>query len=190
MIKQAHRKIRSEKEPYQTEWISCWYFNYYYPPNYNWKSSDNPCHDSYYNSDRFVSRNIFAFQLGIIAKEGQDHKITFAVTNLLTTVPEQNTELRLFNYQNRHMQTLTTDNQGFASATFEKKPFFLIAQKGNQFGYPPSDDGSSLSTSTYVGGQVVNRRTERIYLWRTWCLASGDTIYLNTIIEKGKNAGS
>ena len=185
------KKIRSEKkEPYQTEWdYPGWYFNYYYPPNYNWQERDNPCHDSYYNSDRFVSRNIFASQLGIIAKEGQDHKITFAVTNLLTTVPEQNTELRLFNYQNRHMQTLTTDNQGFASATFEKKPFFLIAQKGNQFGYLRLDDGSSLSTSNFnVGGQVVTDGLKGFIYGERGVWRPGDTIYLNTIIEK-ENAG-
>ncbi len=185
------KKLRSQKnEPYQTEWdYPGWYFNYYYPPNYNWQERDNPCHDSYYNSDRFVSRNIFASQLGIIAKEGQDHKITFAVTNLLTAAPEQNTELRLFNYQNRHMQTLTTDNQGFASAVFDKKPFFLIAQKGNQFGYLRLDDGSSLSTSNFnVGGQVVTDGLKGFIYGERGVWRPGDTIYLNTIIEK-ENAG-
>ncbi len=175
-----------EKEPYQTEWDQPgWYSDYYYPAGYNWQERDNPCDISYYNSSRFVSRNIFASELGIIAKEGEDHKLNFAVTNLLTTQPEQNVELRLFNYQKQLMQTITTDNQGFASVSMNKKPFLLVAQKGKQFGYLRLDDGSALSTSNFnTSGQKITDGLKAFIYGERGVWRPGDTLFLNVIVEK------
>ncbi len=178
----------NKEEPYQTEWDHPgWYSDYYYPPDYNWQERDNPCDVSYYNSNRFVSRNIFASELGIIVKEGRNHELTFAVTNLLTTQPEQNVELRLFNFQNQLMQTLTTDSKGFATATLSKKPFLLVAQKGKQFGYLRLDDGSALSTSNFnVSGQEITDGLKGFIYGERSVWRPGDTLFLNAIIEKEK----
>ena len=177
-----------EDEPYQTEWdYPGWYSGYYYPPGYNWQERDNPCDVSYYNSSRFVSRNIFASQLGIIVKEGQNHELNFAVTNLLTTQPEQNVELRLFNFQNQLMQTLTTDNNGFATVTLSKKPFLLVASKEKQFGYLRLDDGSALSTSNFnVSGQEITDGLKGLIYGERGVWRPGDTLFLNVIVEKEK----
>ncbi len=156
-------------------------------PGYNWQQRDNPCDVSYFNSSRFVSRNIFASELGIIAKEGQNHALNFAVTNLLTTQPEQNVELRLFNFQNQLMQTLTTDSKGFASLTLSKKPFLLVAQKGKQFGYLRLDDGSALSTSNFnVSGQKITDGLKGFIYGERGVWRPGDTLFLNVILEKEK----
>lgn len=180
----------NKQEPYQTEWdFPNWYSGHYYPDGYKWQERNNPCDISYYNSSRFVSRNIFASELGIIAKEGRNHEFTFALTNLLTTLPEQNVELKLFSYQNRLIQTLTTDNQGFAKAKLNKKPFFLLAQKGNQFGYLRLDDGSALSTSNFnVSGEEITDGLKGFIYGERGVWRPGDTLFLNAIIEK-ENAG-
>ena len=188
MEQDLEKTTLKKEEPYQTEWDHPgWYSEYYYPPGYNWQQRDNPCDVSYFNSSRFVSRNIFASELGIIAKEGQNHKLNFAVTNLLTTQPEQNVELRLFNFQNQLMQTLTTDSKGFASVTLSKKPFLLVAQKGKQFGYLRLDDGSALSTSNFnVSGQKITDGLKGFIYGERGVWRPGDTLFLNVILEKEK----
>lgn len=173
-------------EPYQTEWDSPgWYSDYYYPDDFNWQQRNNPCHASYYNFDRFVSRNIFASQLGIIAKEGRNHELKFAVTNLLTTNPEKDVELRLYNYQNQLIETVKTDNQGFATVSLNKKPFLLIAQKEKQFGYLRLDDGTSLSTSNFnVSGEIITDGLKGFIYGERGVWRPGDTLFLNFIVEK------
>ncbi len=182
--------VVTKDESYQTEWDRPgWYSNYYYPTGYEWKERDNPCHVSYYNSRRSVSRNIFASQLGIIAKEGRDHKMYFAVTNLLSTKPESEVKLHLYNFQSQLIKTSKTDNDGFAKVQLKKKPFFLIAQKNNQFGYLRLDDGSSLSTSNFnVAGQQVKDGIKGFIYGERGVWRPGDTLFINFILEK-KNAG-
>ena len=175
-----------DKEDYKTEWDNPgWYSTYFYPEDYNWKERDNPKSNSFYNSSRFVSRNIFASQLGIIAKEGRNHEMHFAVTNLLSTQPEKGVEILLYNFQNQLIKKGQTNETGFAKLQLKKKPFFLIAQKAGQFGYLRLDDGSSLSTSNFnvAGQQIFNGIKGFIYgergVWRP-----GDTLFVNFILEK------
>ena len=35
-----------------------------YPNQYNWSDRDNPCKSSYYNSSRFVTRNVLGSNIG------------------------------------------------------------------------------------------------------------------------------
>jgi uncharacterized protein YfaS (alpha-2-macroglobulin family) len=179
-----------QEEPYQTEWDRPgWYSNNYYPSGYNWQERDNPCNVSYFNSSRFVERNIFASELGIIAKEGRDHEWNFAVSNLISTSPGQNVELRLLNFQNQEMQKVATDNNGFASVVLSRKPFLLVAQKGKQFGYLRLDDGSALSTSNFnVSGQKITDGLKAFIYGERGVWRPGDTLFLNVIVEK-ENAG-
>jgi alpha-2-macroglobulin len=173
-------------EPYQTEWDQPgWYSDYFYPEGFNWQERDNPCQVSYYTSQRFASRNIFASELGIIAKEGRNHEMKFVVTNLLTTNPEPNVEMRLFNYQNQLIETIVTDKQGFATVQLQKKPFMLIAKKGNQFGYLRLDDGTSLSTSNFdVSGEIITDGLKGFIYGERGVWRPGDTLFLNFIVEK------
>lgn len=173
-------------EPYQTEWDQPgWYSDYFYPEGFKWQERDNPCHVSYYTSQRFASRNIFASELGIVAKEGRNHEMKFAVTNLLNTNPEPDVELRLFNFQNQLIETIITDKQGFATLQLQKKPFMLIAKKGNQFGYLRLDDGTSLSTSNFnVSGEIITDGLKGFIYGERGVWRPGDTLFLNFIVEK------
>ncbi|QGY42892.1 hypothetical protein GM418_04245 [Maribellus comscasis] len=175
-----------EDEPYQTTWDQPgWYSDYYYPDGYDWDERDNPCDVSYYNYSHFVSRNIFASELGIIAKEGRNHVMDFAVTNLLSTEPESGVELKLFNYQNQLIETVTTGNSGFAKVDMKKKPFLLVAQKGKQFGYLRLDDGSALSTSNFnISGEVITDGLKGFIYGERGVWRPSDTLFLNFIVEK------
>ena len=50
--------------------------------DYEWNQRQNPCNPSYYNSDNFARRNVFASDLGIIAKKGGDGSIFVAVSEI------------------------------------------------------------------------------------------------------------
>jgi len=182
--------IISAGEDYKTEWDSPgWYSTYYYPEGYDWKERDNPCHVSYYNYNRFVSRNIFASQLGITAKEGRNHKMLFAVSNLISTEPETGVELHLYNFQNQLIETLKTDQQGFAEVDLKKKPFLLVAQKGEQFGYLRLDDGTSLSVSNFnVSGQEIKEGIKGFIYGERDVWRPGDTLFLNFILDAETNS--
>ncbi len=177
-------------EEYKTEWDSPgWYSSYYYPKGYNWQERDNPCDVSYYNSDRFVSRNIMASELGIVAKEGRDHRMLFAVSNLVSTNPESGVDLQLYNFQNQLIETIKTDAEGFAEVDLKKKPFLLVAQKGNQFGYLRLDDGTSLSVSNFnVTGQEITEGLKGFIYGERDVWRPGDTLFLNFILETASNS--
>ncbi len=178
--------VFQEEENYKNEWDSPgWYSNYYYPIGYEWEERDNPCHESYYYSSRFVSQNIFASELGIIVKEGRDRELHFVVTNLLSTEPEKGVKISLFNFQNQLIETTETDENGFSKLKLKKKPFFLVAQKGDQFGYLRLDDGSSLSTSNFnVAGQEIREGIKGFIYGERGVWRPGDTLFINFILAK------
>ena len=65
------------------------YYDYDYEyADYKWNERNDPCTDSYYNYyERKVARNVLASNFGIIAKQGDDKSLLFAVTDLRTTEP-------------------------------------------------------------------------------------------------------
>ncbi len=161
-----------------------WYDNYYYPAGYKWSEKDNPCHVSYYRSNRFVKRNIFASDLGLIAKGGSDNSITFAVSNLLTANPEAAVDLEVYNYQKQLMARVKTDNNGLAEVQLDRKPFLLVAKKENQRGYLRLDDGSALSLSNFnVRGKTVQKGIKGYIYGERGVWRPGDKLYLNFVLE-------
>lgn len=182
-LTEAEEKYEFEQE--QKEWDSPgWYSNYYYPPNFDWKERDNPCYDSYFYTERFVERNIFASSLGITAKEGKGYNLTFVVTNLNTVQPESKVNLKIYDYQGMLMQELSTDGDGLAKVDLKKKPFLLVAQKGAQTGYLRLDDGSALSLSNFdVSGQEVSEGLKGFIYGERGVWRPGDMMYLTFILE-------
>jgi hypothetical protein len=55
--------------------------------------------------------------------------------------------LKLYDFRQQVLKTLTTDANGIVTTKLDEKAFFLMAQKGNQTGYLKLDDGYSLSLS-------------------------------------------
>ncbi len=165
-----------------------WYSTYYWPDNYEWEERDNPCSDSYYTSERFVSRNIFASNLGILAKEGDGFRFTFAVTNLNTALPEEKVEVTLFSLQHQELGKTVTDKKGLASITLDQKPFVAVASKGDQTGYLRIDDGSALSLSNFdVTGEVVQEGIKGFFYGERGVWRPGEQMFLNFILDDPGN---
>ena len=161
-----------------------WYSLYHWPRDFDWDEKDNPCHNSYYNSERFVWRNIFASDLGIIAKEGSGFRYTFVVSSLRTALPLDETEITVYDLQHQLLGKSHTGATGMATLTLPRKPFVAVARKGTQTGYLRLDDASSLSLSNFdvSGAEVVDGIKGFLYgergVWRP-----GDQIFLTFILD-------
>ncbi|MGQ8337710.1 alpha-2-macroglobulin family protein [Sunxiuqinia sp. A32] len=161
-----------------------WYSDYYYPDGYQWRERDNPNHTSYYQSDRFAAKNLFATDLAIIAKGGTNLAMNFVVTNLKTTEPESGVNLKFYNFQKQLMESLATGSNGMAKIDLNYKPFLLIAEKNGQKAYLRLDDGSSLSLSNFdVSGDVVQKGIKGYIYGERGVWRPGDQIYLTFILE-------
>ena len=78
--------LRGKIEIYvSSNWDS--YEDYYYDDDYDWQQRDNPCHSSYYTSNRTIKKNILASDLGLLAKRGGDGNTIIFVNDLKNTQP-------------------------------------------------------------------------------------------------------
>ncbi|MCH2084114.1 MAG: MG2 domain-containing protein [Saprospiraceae bacterium] len=164
--------------------MNSWYgINGYYP-SYNWRQREDPCYGAYYNSDRFVQRNVIASNLGIIAKGGKDNNFFVCVSDLRTTAPIANATINFYDYQQQLLQTATTNAEGIAQIQAERTPFILVAQKDQEKGYLKLGDGNALSLSRFdVSGSYTQKGLKGFLYADRGVWRPGDSIYLNFILE-------
>lgn len=161
------------------------YYNYDYGRGYNWQEREDPCSDSYYvGTQRTVSRNVLASDLGIIAKLGNDRMLSAYITDLKTTQPLSGVQVDVFDYQEDKIASLTSDNQGRIETDLVRKPFLLVARRGVETGYLKLQDGLSLSTTNFnTAGIRVERGLKGFIYGERGVWRPGDDIFLNFILE-------
>ena len=159
-------------------------YDNFYPDEYNWEEKDNPCYNSYFNKDRWASRNILASNIGLIVKHSGNNSMLVAASDILTTEPMKGVELQLLDYQEQIISKITTDNDGFANLQLSRKPYLLIAQKGGQKGYLKLDDGSSLPFSHFdISGDEIKNGIKGFIFGERGVWRPGDSLYINCMIE-------
>ncbi len=159
-------------------------YDSYYPFGYSWERRDDPGSKSYYNKDRWASRNILASNIGLTAKRGNDNSLMVAISNILTTEPMCGVNIEIMDYQRTIISKGQSGNDGFANIDLKRKPFLLIARKGNERGYLKLDDGSSLALSRFdVSGEEVKDGIKGFIFGERGVWRPGDTMYLNFIVE-------
>ena len=159
-------------------------YDSYYPYGYNWEKRDDPDSRSYYNKDRWATRNILASNIGLTAKRGNDNSLHIAVSDLLSTEPMSGVELQVMDYQQTIISKTSSGSDGFATIALTRKPWLLIAKKGNEKGYLKLDDGSSLPLSRFdVSGEEVKNGIKGFLFGERGVWRPGDTLYLNFIVE-------
>lgn len=164
-----------------------WYYDEY-DDDYSWSERDNPCHASYYNPQRWVTKNIMASNLGIITKRGTNEELLVAVTDLKTTEPLSGVNVDLLDYQQKIIVSGKTDGEGILHITPPRKPFLLVASFNGQKGYLKLDDGSSLSLSHFdVSGDVVQKGLKGFIYGERGVWRPGDSIYLTFVLEDRNN---
>lgn len=163
-------------------------YDSYYPYGYSWKERDNPCSKSYFNKERFASRNILATNIGLTAKLGTNNTLMVAATNIISTEPMNNIELEVLDYQRQVIAKGKTDNTGITSIEIKRKPFLLIAKNGDEKSYLKLDDGSSLPLSRFeVNGAEVKNGIKGFIFGERGVWRPGDSLYLSCIIEDKEN---
>lgn len=156
----------------------------YYEEGYSWQERDNPCNPAYYTSDRMISRNILASDIGLILKRGTSGDVTIAVSDITTAKPIANVRLEIIDLQLQKLAEARSDADGFASFRLDRKPFLLIASSGNQKSYLRIDDGSSLSLSNFdVSGNEVQKGLKGFIYGERGVWRPGDSLYISFILE-------
>jgi uncharacterized protein YfaS (alpha-2-macroglobulin family) len=165
--------------------MDSWYGIAGYYQGYRWTQRDDPCYTAYYNTDQFISRNVIASNLGIIAK-GSDNKDYFVVvSDLRTTLPRSNAKVAFYDYQQQLIGETTTNAQGVARLQLSKKPFVVMTEHDADVGYLRLEDGDALSMSRFdVSGAVTQKGLKGFLYAERGVWRPGDSIYLNFMLEK------
>ncbi|MEO8762981.1 MAG: MG2 domain-containing protein [Ginsengibacter sp.] len=159
-------------------------YDSYYPFGYNWQQKDNPCKKSYYNKDRWATRNIIASNIGLTAKRGSNNSIAIAVSDILTTEPMANVELDVLDFQQQIIAKAKSDKDGFATIELKRKPYLVIAKQNMQKGYLKLDDGSSLPLSRFdISGEELSNGIKGFIFGERGVWRPGDSLFINCIIE-------
>jgi uncharacterized protein YfaS (alpha-2-macroglobulin family) len=163
-------------------------YDNYYPYGYNWEKRNNPCSKSYYNRDRWATRNIIASNIGLTAKRGGNNSLTVAVSDILTTEPMSNVELVVMDYQQQILAKVNSDKDGFATFDLKQKPYLIVAKHDKEKGYLKIDDGSSLPLSRFdISGEEIKNGIKGFIFGERGVWRPGDSLYINCIIEDKNN---
>ncbi len=157
--------------------------------DYNYQQRQNPCSANYYNNEHFVRRNVFASDLGIIAKRGGDNSIFVAVSDLKSTYPRGSVKLEVFDYQQQPLATAITNSEGTAILPEIKgKPWVVVATVGDQKGYLPLSNQNSLNLSRYdVAGAEMQKGLKGFLYGERGVWRPGDSLHLNFMLEDKEN---
>jgi uncharacterized protein YfaS (alpha-2-macroglobulin family) len=159
-------------------------YDRWYPFGYGWEHRDDPCHGAYYNKERFESRNIISSNIGLTAKRGAGNSLLVVASNLLTTDAMDGVEVQVLDYQQQVVAKGTTNDDGIVMLDMNRKPYLVVAKKGEEKGYLKIDDGSALPLSKFdiAGAEVKNGIKGFIFgergVWRP-----GDSLFLGFIVE-------
>jgi len=154
---------------------------------YNWNDRENPCTDSYYLQDRFLTANVLSSDLGVIAKRGENKSYYFAVTDIISTDPVGNAKVTLYNYQQQEITSRRTDSEGLITIDADKNAYFAIISKGANNTYVKLNDGSALSMSKFdVSGKKIKKGINGYVYGERGVWRPGDTLHLAFVLnDKG-----
>lgn len=164
--------------------------NDWYEGYIDWDEKDNPCSESYYRYyNRAISANIIASNLGILAKESSENHFNVVVTDLRNSDAISGTQIIALDYQHQEVGEAKTNSDGLAQFKTKRKPYLLLAKKGDQKGYLRVDNGSALSVSLFeVGGDDIKKGIKGFIYGERDVWRPGDTLHLTFMLEDKLNA--
>ncbi|WP_194767502.1 alpha-2-macroglobulin family protein [Tamlana sp. I1] len=180
--------IEEEADNYDTEDAETSYWDSdYYSEDYSWRDSDNPCSKSYY-SNKKVSANILASNLGVTVKKGQDGSYFVAVSDLINTNPVANVSVVFYNYQQQVIGKQETNNDGQLTFDATSPVYFVVATKDKQSTYVKLKDGNVLSVSKFnVSGVSLKRGLKGFIYGERGVWRPGDTLFLSFMLNDKSN---
>jgi alpha-2-macroglobulin len=127
---------------------------------------------------------VLASNLGLIAKKGDDNILHVMVNDLITALPVNEVILDVYDYQMQLIVSGNTNQDGSASLACERKPFLVIAKKDKDRNYLKTNDGSSLSLSSFdVSGNKPEKGIKAFIYGERDVWRPGDSIFLSVFIK-------
>jgi len=158
-------------------------YSWYDYEDYDWQERDNPCKSAYY-MDKSISRNVFASNLGLIAKMGSGSRCQVYVTDLITAQPISGASVEVYNYQQIKLAETSSNSDGIAVIDLSQKPYFIVVSWGKETGYLTLTDGGSLSLSMFdVGGEIVQHGIKGFLYGERGVWRPGDSLFLTFILD-------
>jgi uncharacterized protein YfaS (alpha-2-macroglobulin family) len=165
----------------------------YYSPieydwwSYEWSERDNPCHPTFYMEEDncLVSCNLFASNIGIIAKKGEGNEIFISTQDIRTTEPLSGCKIRVLNYQLMPIATGASDKEGFCTLQAKSGEAFIVEVTHNkQKGYLKVNNGNDLSLSRFdVSGKTIQKGLKGFIYGERGVWRPGDDIFMTFILE-------
>ncbi len=156
---------------------------------HGWDNKDNPCHKAYYNNNKYISRNVLASDLGIVAKTDKENRVYVSVADLKTIEPMGGVRLDYYDYQQQLIGTGTTGADGMSIDQLESKASFIILTQGSQYGYVNMQDRYANNLSEFdVSGKVKQKGIDGFIYGERGVWRPGDTLFLNFILEDKNKA--
>ena len=151
---------------------------------YRWEHRNDPCKRGYYNTSKFITRNILASNIGIIAKKGKNGNLYFALSNLKTVEPINGASIDLYDFQQQLITSGSTGSNGQLSIETDKKVSFGIVKNGSEFGYINLQDQHANSLSEFeVSGKSKKKGIDGYIYGERGVWRPGDTLFLNFMLE-------
>ncbi|SFE94041.1 MG2 domain-containing protein [Thermophagus xiamenensis] len=155
-------------------------YPYYYGPNFNWYERNDPCSDSYYSRDRWVTRNVLSSNIGLLVKAGTNQQLLVTATDLITAHPLEKVDIDIFNLQMVKIGSGTTGKDGQVWVKIDGTPFLLIAKQGKQRGYLRLDKGQALPTDRFdVAGEQVKQGLRGFIFGERGVWRPGDSLFIS-----------
>ena len=165
------------------------YFGYPYADDfdyeeYRWRDRENPYTASYYMTDRSISTNLLASNLGIMVKANDNGKYWVMVNDILTADAVRGASISLYNLQLKPIASGKTDHKGIAELETPSKPFIAVATKGKQSSYLRLVEGENNSYSRFdVSGEKNSNGLKGFLYGERGVWRPGDTLHLTLILE-------
>ena len=159
-----------------------------YYTDYSYDHRENPCMPAYYCEEHFVKKNVFASDIGLIAKQGNNGSLHVIGSDILSARPISGLQVEVYDFQQQLIKSAITDSEGVLKLDLPRKAQFVIAKSGDRKAYLKLNDGSANSMSQFdTGGRVSQKGLKgHIYgergVWRP-----GDSLYLNFVLESKNN---
>ncbi|MDR0305344.1 MAG: hypothetical protein LBI42_00750 [Chitinispirillales bacterium] len=154
---------------------------------YEWKERNNPCHPTFYmiESNVYVSSNLYATNVGVLAKKGDGSQMLVTAQNIRTTEPLSASRVRVLNYQLAPVATGVTDVNGFCVLQVKSDEAFIVeVTHGGQKGYLKVNNGNELPLSRFdVGGKTIRRGLKGFIYGERGIWRPGDEIFMTFILE-------
>lgn len=164
-------------------WFDNYYGRYGYYNEFH-QDRDNPCKNGYYNGDRAIKRKVYASNIGLIAKKGDDGSLFLSCIDLTTANPIANVNVELYDFQQQLIKNVRTGSDGNISTDTKRNARFAVATHNGQKGIVSLEDGRALSVSNFdVGGAKAQAGLKGQFYTERGVWRPGDDIYLNFVLE-------